>query len=93
MQRMLMYPPSGGYWPFLPAAFMLPPTNASLVLTGCSITTLCSTLQAYVTWMNATSPESITVSYITFASETALSVDQDMIKAISLFYPLILVYR
>ena len=63
MQRMLMYPPSGGYWPFLPAAFMLPPANASLIMTGCSITTLCSTLQAYVNWMNVTSPESITVRY------------------------------
>ena len=71
MQRMLMYPPSLGYWPFLPAAFTLPPASASLVMTGCSITTLCSTLQAYVNWMNATSPESIAVSYNTFAFENA----------------------
>ena len=60
MQRMLLYPPASA-WPFLPAAFQLPPPNASLFMTGCTIYTLCATVRAYTTYLNVTAPSNITV--------------------------------
>ena len=56
MTRMLLYPPTSA-WAFVPAAFMLPTnnaTNSTLIMTNCTISTLCSTLGAYVSFLNAT---------------------------------------
>lgn len=53
MQRMLLYPPSSDL-SFLPAAYQTPTVvPATLRLTNSSITTQCSTVQAYTTWLRA----------------------------------------
>ena len=55
MQRMLLFPPSSS-WPFFPAAYRAPlAANATLTMTNCTITTLCRTVSAYLSYMNETS--------------------------------------
>ena len=54
---MLLYPP-GSAWAFMPASLNLPPpSNATLVMDNCTISTLCDTLEAYAQFINGTMGE------------------------------------
>ena len=61
MQQMLLYPPNS-CWAFMPAIYQAPTIGSSspnLTLANSTISTLCRTVNAYLSFLNKTSPESL----------------------------------
>ena len=63
MLRMLLYPPSSAL-AFLPAAYQQPleTASAAILISNCSIVTLCQTVAMYTSYLKAKTPESVAVS-------------------------------